>query len=860
MPNFVSDSNLQNYSTQATAKYKTIFATKAEIGSLKVIIDPSDFATADHTLSYVYLGTTTASYTHGDIYYWDGTGWASAGAYTSTPLDTTLTLQGYAADSKSTGDAVTASFKMVAELYDTTRVYVPGDYCIYGAAITNRKLYVCIQQTAGTWNSARWREATIGDDLVSIYAKQRGHYRLMIVGYADNFTPYSSDSGISQSAPFILQGSGCANGEGKIDTGSYCQLKEKRGNTVVVNQAAKAINSTNWSAEGGVTATFTNGEAVFTSETRNNGVKCNTGIPTISGHKYLLYFEGYAEAALALRMYYGSGGGVAVFNAVLSTSIAHYSGISTAISNGTTGNLYIFPIENEGLNTEIHIKNPLVIDLTLWFGSNDKIPTHLLNHPEDFFRYYQGDLSYNVGTLTDCNGRYLKAKGRNVWDEEWEEGTYDVNTGAKYSSSSNIRCKNLIRIIPNTTYYKYCGSAGAAYWMIWYDADGNYLSYTGRSPGFAFTTPNNACYMAFYFETSYGTTYKNDTTISLYYEGESGYDQYYPYEELANIDTGDEPLLAFDYKTPDGVVHKETGKVDLGTLTYGYVAQSDVFYPASMPSDFGGTRNARCSAYTIQPSTTSADSIPDKAIEIRDASTVYLRNNAYTDPAAFKTAMSGVYLEYELADSAKTTEQGTPFPENVAIDDFGTMSFDCPNGVPQGNLIFYPVDYKAEIDTLHNITDGDMHKIALKGDNLAPTDPDTIKGVVDYTTEVKEACDGTLRQLLAFKKEIDFNTTAVIDLSTKNWSASTAIQNQYYCIIQDLKTGYASSEKAPLLCSRYATGGVGANRIADKEVGTGTSGGESNTMVAITDSAYSTLEAFKASLKGVLLAYEKATT
>ena len=66
---------------------------------------------------------------------------------------------------------------------------------------------------------------------------------------------------------------------------------------------------------------------------------------------------------------------------------------------------------------------------------------------------------------------------------------------------------------------------------------------------------------------------------------------------------------------------------------------------------------------------------------------------------------------------------GSTFPlekrlvrENLVIDDFGSMDFQGTNGVPQGNLIFYPVDYKAFVDTLYKYTEGTPSNIALKSD------------------------------------------------------------------------------------------------------------------------------------------------
>jgi hypothetical protein len=94
-----------------------------------------------------------------------------------------------------------------------------------------------------------------------------------------------------------------------------------------------------------------------------------------------------------------------------------------------------------------------------------------------------------------------------------------------------------------------------------------------------------------------------------------------------------------------------------------------------------------------------------------EAAYIQVRDTSYSTAAAFKTAMSGVYLYYELA--TPTTEQGTAFAENIPCDDFGSMYWTQTKGIPQGNEIFYPVDYKASIDTLYNRVEGDMSAIVI---------------------------------------------------------------------------------------------------------------------------------------------------
>lgn len=563
------------------------------------------------------------------------------------------------------------------------------------------------------------------------FAKIDGYYGTLKSGEsdtADNLTPHSSDSGTSQDTPFILQGSDCANGEEQADTGSYCQLQRKNGNSVTVNQYAKELNSTNWTTESGVTSSFNDGVCTFTSTAANYGIWCRMPTSPVPSHKYWISITGKSASDGSIRILVGETY-PAVFDCALESSFKSFYGLATAGENIAGTGFYVIAMSS-AVDIAVDVKNPLLIDLTLWFGSNDKIPTYLLNHPEDFFRYYQGDLSYNVGALTDCNGRYLKTTGRNVWDEEWELGTIDSN-GNNGSSSIQIRSKNYIPINPNTTYYFRLG-ANIIGRLVWYDADKNAVSAIYPRANHTIDAPANASFMRFVIgngDTAI-TTYAHDITISIYYEGESGYDQYYPYEELANIDTGNEPLLAFDWKEPNGTIHRNTlSKIDMGSLNWILDSRyTNAQFHASL-NYVKKSGKGICSKYPFVTGKNWAAN-QDKTIGVpSDSYVVICTDSSYETAAAFKTAMSGVYLEVEA--ETPTTEQGTPFPENVAIDDFGTMAFDCPNGVPQGNLIFYPVDYKAEFDTLHNITEGDMHKLALKGD-LAEGEPETIEEVVDY--------------------------------------------------------------------------------------------------------------------------------
>lgn len=115
-----------------------------------------------------------------------------------------------------------------------------------------------------------------------------------------------------------------------------------------------------------------------------------------------------------------------------------------------------------------------------------------------------------------------------------------------------------------------------------------------------------------------------------------------------------------NFKT--GEVTVTHGMVDLGTLSWNYNA-SDAIFIADMPSDSpvptvdaGSLQNAICEAYVnYAKNYVSYGDFKTKngvfwanSASLSSTKKIFIRNTAYTDAAAFKTAMSGVQLCYEL--------------------------------------------------------------------------------------------------------------------------------------------------------------------------------------------------------------------
>lgn len=159
---------------------------------------------------------------------------------------------------------------------------------------------------------------------------------------------------------------------------------------------------------------------------------------------------------------------------------------------------------------------------------------------------------------------------------------------------------------------------------------------------------------------------------------------------LASVDTGSEVLRSAgavaDEKTPDGTITRRVGVVDLGTVNWVYDAGDTRFYFSGLDykrPESNAEGNAICSYFV----NVKLSNLIDKSICLHSNGYVYAKDSSYTSGAALKTAMSGVYLYYELA--TPTTEQGTAFDPVYDVEYGGTESWTNLKGIPQGHETEY---------------------------------------------------------------------------------------------------------------------------------------------------------------------------
>ena len=242
--------------------------------------------------------------------------------------------------------------------------------------------------------------------------------------------------------------------------------------------------------------------------------------------------------------------------------------------------------------------------------------------------------------LVASTGRTYFSLAKDVWDQEWELGTYN-SSGEKAADNSKIRSVNASAILPSTRYYVVNeGETGDSNYLNirYYDAQGNYIS--GASPygGQTFVTPENARYLRFSLNSAYGTTYKNNIAIlnapPEIYGGE------------LNVTTGE---LKVTY-----------GRQNLGSLTWNKSGTDGTFYVNSANSwiKFPATEyvafNGLCDSYKVDSYENGHSAFGTIYTSWASAGSklLYIRDSAYADAdaATFKTAMVGKYLVYEAVN------------------------------------------------------------------------------------------------------------------------------------------------------------------------------------------------------------------
>lgn len=310
------------------------------------------------------------------------------------------------------------------------------------------------------------------------------------------------------------------------------------------------------------------------------------------------------------------------------------------------------------------------------------------------------------GEIVSAGTESVVEQGRNLWDEVWKVGTISSSSGNNEGSTAAIYSENYIPIIPNSTYiFVYVGSAKFENVKTrFYDHSKKYIGYNDNNgqtvyPNKSFITPSNAFYVRFTLPPDYGNVYKTDIALIA---GSSG--AYTPYhrnvypipEAIRNL-----PGYGWSAGTARNYVDYENKRyvqcvssVDLGTVNWAINSASIVgehfygFIDSAKFKRLGAftttVHNILCSKYVTVARNSSV--FVDKTITLDGDSTavsqIQVKDTAYTDAAAFKQAMQGVILYYEL-ETPIVTDISSLIPDdflrNLTVEAGGSVTFKGGN-------------------------------------------------------------------------------------------------------------------------------------------------------------------------------------
>ena len=486
---------------------------------------------------------------------------------------------------------------------------------------------------------------------------------------------------------------------------------------------------------------------------------------------------------------------------------------------------------NYAIGDSIEIKNIQLFDLTQMFGSTIADYIYSLEQSQAgagvawFKKLFPNDYyAYNAGELLSVEGlQSHDMVGFNQFDKNTMvvEGVYINNDNGAEKSEAGALSTDFIPVIPNATYFINTEQTAGG-WGAWYDANKNYISgitgYVGVDPTHKVkTAPNNAHYMRL---TCKWSNNGNVDTLCINLSNPTRNGEYEPYEKhsypldssltlrgIPKLDASNNLYYDGDEYTSDGKVKRKYGVVDLGTLDWKTV--SDAYMESlTAPQDIKSVdgrevANIICPLYqpiALQPMQVG----DDKRLAVKLGGKIFIRDSAYTDATAFKAAMSGVMLVYELA--TPTTETATPYTNPQIVSKYGTLEYVTNSIVPVGHKTTYLTR-------------------------------DIFGGYVD---------------LISGKLVVD---RAMVDLGSLDWAYASA-GTRFYVQFPPIKTVANNNTKPNALCSLYDIGTPNDTwNTKDKVISSNTN----SHMILVRDTAYTDPTTFKSAMNGVQLVYELAT-
>lgn len=446
------------------------------------------------------------------------------------------------------------------------------------------------------------------------------------------------------------------------------------------------------------------------------------------GHKYLFWDANKSGAENECGLSWSS------------RQIAVYGGKGAIVSAATENQLIAYAYKQGTVIDNVTFK-PQLFDLTQMFGSTiadyiysleqantgDGVAFFKALFPKSYYAYDEGSLKHVEGVSSH------DTVGFNQFDGETELG--GINTyGDETTTAGYYRSKNYMPVIPNMYYYTKFPTPMS---MMYYDIDKRFISWAPSNGHSEYQVPDNARYMR--FRNANANTWvpsaNDNICINISNTARNGeYEAYvkhtYPLDSsltlrgIPKIDNGNLYYDGDEYK-PNGTVTRKYGIVDLGTLTWTNHS-SGVFW-AIVNGKAKGVSNIVCSQYETSQVPGVGNLQNRQIVGENGGYAVYVKDTGFTtDATAFKTAMSGVYLVYELA--TPTTETASAYEASQIIDADGTEEYVDTRDVA------IPVGHVSKYQEVFPISGWDSVDVTRTGVNVWDGTAENGKWISSYTT------------------------------------------------------------------------------------------------------------------------------
>lgn len=302
----------------------------------------------------------------------------------------------------------------------------------------------------------------------------------------------------------------------------------------------------------------------------------------------------------------------------------------------------------------------------------------------------------NIRPISGFSSCTISRTGVNLWDEQWEVGSYNTNDGTKLNVQDRIRSKNFISVIPNSQYFiKLWTGSTFSIRLFCYDKSYNFISSPEWLQQGVITIPNNVYFITFTCASAYGTTYNNDISIN-YPATDTDYHAYNGETKTTNFG---QTVYGGSLDLTTGILTIDRKSVDLDSLTWTYHLASGSYsdyFDTNLPNDSitgdGSIAfNGICQIYKSIPSAQIATSGYDNNVMALAANTHRFivcdqRFNNESDLVQ-EFQDEGIILLYPLA--TPETIQLTPAQVNTILG-VNNIWADCNGDVD--------VTYRADVD------------------------------------------------------------------------------------------------------------------------------------------------------------------